>query len=115
PQTLKTSEEKPKKRTPNMFILFRKEMMRYKPYNMQMTKYSKIVSEKWKKLSEVEKNELQRRYQINRDQKLQNPVNEYGINDNGAINYPLPSVKCRNENDAAKRDQNTINAEQIIK
>ncbi|CAI2170842.1 7399_t:CDS:2 [Funneliformis geosporum] len=54
-----------------MFISFRKEMMKYKPYNnMPMTKYSKFVSERWKNLSEEAKVELQRQYQINRDQKL---------------------------------------------
>ncbi|CAG8456385.1 14926_t:CDS:1 [Funneliformis mosseae] len=67
----RTIKEKPKKKEPNMFILFRKEMMKYKPYNnIPMTKYSKFVSEIWKNLSEIEKLYLQRKYQINRDQKL---------------------------------------------
>ncbi|CAG8627707.1 941_t:CDS:2 [Funneliformis caledonium] len=66
------SEKKNRKREPNMFILYRKEMMRDKPYNMTMVRFSKLVSEKWKRLSEDEKTELQRRYQINRDQKSQN-------------------------------------------
>jgi len=62
-----TSEKKPKKRKPNMFISYRKEMMRYKPHNMPMTKYSKLVSEWWKNLPKDKKTELQRNYQINRD------------------------------------------------
>src|ERR1043165_7812351 len=65
-----------RKREPNMFIAFRKEMMKFKPYNMKMTEFSKIVSKKWKNLTKDEKTELQRKYQINRDQKLQNMVNE---------------------------------------
>ncbi|CAI2167380.1 5193_t:CDS:1 [Funneliformis geosporum] len=107
PKTPKAINDKKKKRTPNMFILYRKEMMKYKPYNMQMTKYSKLVSEKWKELSEVEKNELQRRYQIKRDQKM---VNEY---DNGEspINYPLSLLEGKNN---AKHDMNWVksNADQ---
>ncbi|CAI2187277.1 6242_t:CDS:1 [Funneliformis geosporum] len=37
---------------------------------MSMTKYSKFLSEKWKNFSEEAKVELQRQYQIKRDQKL---------------------------------------------
>ncbi|CAI2167378.1 5192_t:CDS:2 [Funneliformis geosporum] len=55
----------------------RAEMMRDKPYNMTMVRFSKLVSEKWKELSENEKTELQRRYQINRDQKSRNSVKKY--------------------------------------
>ncbi|CAG8578031.1 14205_t:CDS:1 [Funneliformis mosseae] len=77
PETSKGSEKKIRKREPNMFILYRKEMMRDKPYNMTMVRFSKLVSEKWKQLSEDEKTELQRRYQINRDQKSQNSVKKY--------------------------------------
>ncbi|CAI2167383.1 5195_t:CDS:1 [Funneliformis geosporum] len=76
PKTSKASEEKPKKRKPNMFILFRNEMMNYKPINMQMTEYSKLVSKWWKELPIDDKTELQRRYQINRDQRSQNTVSE---------------------------------------
>ncbi|CAG8594661.1 9550_t:CDS:1 [Funneliformis caledonium] len=66
----------PKRRVSNMFISYRKEMMIYKPHNMSMTEYSKLVSSWWKKIPNEVKTELQRRYQINRDQKLQNKVNE---------------------------------------
>src|SRR3990170_3872282 len=63
--------EKRKKREPNMFISYRKEMMRYKPYNMKMSEFSKLASERWKGLTKDEKTELQRKYQINRDKKSQ--------------------------------------------
>ncbi|CAG8665917.1 2209_t:CDS:1, partial [Funneliformis caledonium] len=61
--------EKKRKREPNMFISYRKEMMERKPPNMSMTKYSKLVSYWWRKIPENEKAERKRQYQINRDQK----------------------------------------------
>ncbi len=44
--------------------------MRYKSYNIPRLKFGTLVSEQWKKLTSDEITELQRRYQINRDQKL---------------------------------------------
>ncbi len=78
PETLKESKKNrgPKKREPNMFISFRNEMVKFKPYNIPMKIYSKQVSELWKGLSKDEKTKLQRIYQINRDQNLQNAVSE---------------------------------------
>ncbi|CAG8715427.1 8333_t:CDS:1 [Funneliformis caledonium] len=71
PETLSSPEKIPKRRKPNMFIMYRKDMMKYKPHNMPMTKYSKLVSAWWKNIPAEEKARLQRRYQIDRDQKLQ--------------------------------------------
>ncbi|CAG8665445.1 1550_t:CDS:1, partial [Funneliformis caledonium] len=71
PETSNASKRGPRRRRPNMFISYRKEMMKRKPPNMQMTDYSKLVSEWWKKLSANEKAKLQRRYQIERDQEVQ--------------------------------------------
>ncbi|CAG8633307.1 12442_t:CDS:2 [Funneliformis mosseae] len=70
-EIMKTSlgSEKKRKREPNMFISYRKEMMERKPPNMSMTKYSKLVSYWWRKIPENEKAERKRQYQINRDQK----------------------------------------------
>ncbi|CAI2172126.1 3997_t:CDS:1 [Funneliformis geosporum] len=59
--------------------MYRKDMMKHKPHNMPMTKYSKLVSEWWKKLSADEKAKLQRQYQIDRDQKLQKVVSARDI------------------------------------
>ncbi|CAG8667289.1 2062_t:CDS:1 [Funneliformis caledonium] len=67
PETLNTSEIKPKKRTPNMFISYRNEMMKDRPLNIPMTKFSRMVSKEWKKLSEYEKAKWQRKYHISRD------------------------------------------------
>ncbi|CAG8605245.1 16516_t:CDS:1 [Funneliformis caledonium] len=69
PETLSSTEKSPKRRKPNMFIMYRKDMMKYKPHNMPMTKYSKLVSGWWKNIPAEEKARLQRRYQIDRDQK----------------------------------------------
>src|SRR6266542_662545 len=77
PETSKMSKKR-KKREPNMFISYRKDMMRNKPYNIPMTEFSKLVSEQWKRLTRDEKTELQRKYQINRDKKSQqNAFSEY--------------------------------------
>ncbi|CAI2183148.1 7196_t:CDS:1 [Funneliformis geosporum] len=81
PETLPSLDKGPKRRKPNMFIMYRKDMMKHKPHNMPMTKYSKLVSEWWKKLSADEKAQLQRKYQIDRDQKLQNEVNAANARD----------------------------------
>ncbi|CAG8525930.1 4788_t:CDS:2 [Funneliformis caledonium] len=53
PEKSEKRMNKPKKREPNMFISYRKEMMKHKPPNMQMTEYSKLVSKWWRNLSEV--------------------------------------------------------------
>ncbi|CAG8665472.1 1552_t:CDS:1 [Funneliformis caledonium] len=80
PDTLSSTEKAPKKRKANMFIMYRKDMMKYRPHNMPMTKFSKLVSEWWKNLSVDEKARLQRQYQIDRDQELIN-VNVRAEND----------------------------------
>ncbi|CAG8593806.1 17049_t:CDS:1 [Funneliformis caledonium] len=64
----------PKKRLANIFITYRKEMMKKKPHNMPMTEYSRLVSKWWKELSEPKKSELQRRYHIDRDRKQYLPA-----------------------------------------
>jgi hypothetical protein len=56
-----------KKRSANCFLLFRKEMMKERPYKMRMSNYSKRVSEMWQNLSEGEKIEWKRRYELNRE------------------------------------------------
>ncbi|CAI2181708.1 15889_t:CDS:1 [Funneliformis geosporum] len=66
----------PRRRKPNMFIIYRKEMMKFKPSNIKMTEYSKLVSEWWKNHSIDEKWKLQRQYQIDRDQESQHTSNE---------------------------------------
>lgn len=62
---LSTPEKK--KRTANCFLLFRKEMMNYRPSNITMIQYSKLVSEMWQNLSEDEKIDWKKKYEINRD------------------------------------------------
>ena len=56
-----------KKRESNPFFLFRNDMKRRAPKNIKMTELSKIASESWKKLSEQEKIEWKRLYEINRE------------------------------------------------
>ncbi len=131
PETSKVSEKKKskisikKKREPNMFISYRKEMMRYKPYNMAMTKYSKLVSKWWRNLSENEKTKWQRKYQINRDQNLQNTVNTDNINTTKIIessnpqtdnvtNYPVSKGYYSPENEKAKWQRYQINRDQTL-
>src|SRR5436190_23142521 len=60
-----------KKRIPNCFILYRKEMMNNRPHNITMVEYSKIVGKKWNKLPQKEKNAWKKRYEIYRDCVLQ--------------------------------------------
>ncbi|CAG8591258.1 3066_t:CDS:1 [Funneliformis mosseae] len=67
------------KRHPNMFFLYRKDMMRYRPYNISMSEFSKTVSEKWKELSEDQKIRWQRKYHERRDKKLQIAVSNSPI------------------------------------
>ncbi|CAI2171557.1 1828_t:CDS:1 [Funneliformis geosporum] len=64
----------PKRRLPNMFISYRKEMMKHKPSKMPMGEYSRLVSKWWKQLSESDKSKWQRRYHISRDQNLLLPA-----------------------------------------
>jgi len=59
------------------------------------TDYNKLLLELWNKLPKDEKVELQRKYQINRDQKLQNKVNENHTNHTNQIN-PNPSTVSSN-------------------
>src|SRR3954452_22658024 len=56
-----------KRRTANCFFLFRKEMMNRRPNNIMMSEYSKLVSEMWQNLSEDEKVDWKKKYEINRD------------------------------------------------
>ncbi|GET61752.1 uncharacterized protein OCT59_012888 [Rhizophagus irregularis] len=63
----KKSTTKRKKRSANCFLLFRQEMMKERPYKMKMSNYSKRVSEMWQNLSEDEKIEWKRRYELNRE------------------------------------------------
>ncbi|CAG8542466.1 4615_t:CDS:1 [Funneliformis mosseae] len=51
--------------------MYRKDMMKHKPHNMPMTKFSKLVSEWWKKLPVDEK--------ANRDQTFRNEINVRAI------------------------------------
>src|ERR1044071_3605432 len=95
---------KPKKKIPNMFFAYRKEMMRYKPRNLSMTEYSKLVSKWWRDLSENEKVELQRRYQISRDFRLQTVVSEScpqpSMTDGENLtNYPVPKEQWQRIDD----------------
>ncbi|CAI2184733.1 12831_t:CDS:1 [Funneliformis geosporum] len=66
-KTLERRDDTPKKRTPNMFISYRTEMLKFKPNNITMTEFSKQISTKWKNLSVEEKAELQKKYQISRE------------------------------------------------
>ncbi|PKC09807.1 hypothetical protein RhiirA5_498964 [Rhizophagus irregularis] len=70
----KKSTTKRKKRSANCFLLFRQEMMKERPYKMKMSNYSKRVSEMWQNLSEDEKIEWKRRYELNREVK-----DQYGL------------------------------------
>jgi len=56
-----------KKRLANCFLLFRREMMKDRPYRMKMSNYSKRVSEMWQNLPEDKKIEWKRRYELNRE------------------------------------------------
>src|SRR5688572_29901769 len=56
-----------KKRVPNCFILFRQEKMKERPHNITMVEYSKLVGAMWHKLSQDEKDDWKRRYEIHRD------------------------------------------------
>src|SRR3954452_14555398 len=56
-----------KRRIANCFFLFRKEMMNHRTNNITMIEYSKLVSEMWQNLSEDEKIDWKKKYEINRD------------------------------------------------
>src|ERR1043165_3392010 len=64
------------RREPNMFITYRKEMMNHRPRNMPMKSYSKWIAIHWKNLSNDEKAQLQRKYQIKRDKKAKISLSE---------------------------------------
>ncbi|CAG8591261.1 3067_t:CDS:2 [Funneliformis mosseae] len=86
PETSKTlvrKDETSKKRKPNMFILYRTDMLKYRPNNITMTEFSKQISAKWKNLSEREKAELQKKYQIKRDQNLNMFIDDVDTNQGG--------------------------------
>ncbi|CAI2177239.1 19707_t:CDS:1 [Funneliformis geosporum] len=63
-------------RAPNIFIAYRKEMMKIKPDNMTMPEYSKMIAELWRQMPEEDKINRKRVYQIFRDQKLPNAVDK---------------------------------------
>jgi len=68
--TLEKKKREPKKRKPrkpNIFIIYRKNMMKCKPYKMSMTDYSKLVSKWWKDLPKEEKAKMLKEYHIDRD------------------------------------------------
>jgi len=58
---------KNQKKTPNCFLLFRKEMLKNKDSATTMAEFSKSASGTWKALSEEEKSEWRKKYEINRD------------------------------------------------
>ncbi|CAI2165407.1 8995_t:CDS:1 [Funneliformis geosporum] len=62
------------KKEPNMFLLYRREMMKHRRPNVSMTEFSKFVSKEWKNLSDHEKMKWKRNYQMSRDKELQNKV-----------------------------------------
>ncbi|CAG8710985.1 15394_t:CDS:1 [Funneliformis caledonium] len=68
-------ERVPRRRKPNYFIIYRTEMMKYKPEKMTMPDYSKLVSKWWRNMSKEDKAARKRSYQIIRDQRLPNIVN----------------------------------------
>jgi len=106
PETSKASEKK-KKRKPNMFISYRNEMLKYKPYNMPMSEFSKLASEWWKKLSKDEKVELQKIYQINRDRNMEFANHSlYVTNGDNFTNYSV-------SRDEKLQHENYINAYQM--
>ncbi len=106
-----------------MFISYRKDMMRNKPYNIPMTEFSKLVSEQWKRLTRDEKTELQRKYQINRDKKSQqNAFSEYitvidqsnsqpeaKVN-NCSPQLEVPEVNCSPQPEVSKEKVNNYKA-----
>ncbi|CAG8673041.1 8208_t:CDS:1, partial [Funneliformis mosseae] len=67
PHDTDTRRQTNRKKAPNMFILYRKDMMRTKPPMMTMTKFSKVISIKWKNLPDYEKAKWQRKSQLIRD------------------------------------------------
>src|ERR1043165_7969242 len=56
-----------KKRKPSCFMLFRQEMMKVRPRNITMVKYSKQVSKMWHNLPQNKKNYWKKLYEIYRD------------------------------------------------
>ncbi|RIA85247.1 hypothetical protein C1645_831068 [Glomus cerebriforme] len=66
-----TFPEKPsnkrKKRPPCCFVLFGQAMLKEKPNNTTIADFSKTISEKWQNLTEKERIEWRRLYEINRD------------------------------------------------
>jgi len=83
-----------KRRIPNMFMMFRKERMKYRMPNVPMKEFSKLVSQEWKNLSEREKTELQRKYHINRDENL--PKTAHGSFFVIDLNYSTPKAELEN-------------------
>ncbi|CAI2181477.1 20142_t:CDS:1 [Funneliformis geosporum] len=79
PQTTDGSEKVTEKRIPNAFIDYRNEMMQYNKDNLPMTEFSKLVSQNWRDMPEDKKAERMRNYQIRRDQRSSNTVNEHAI------------------------------------
>ncbi|CAI2181479.1 20143_t:CDS:1, partial [Funneliformis geosporum] len=83
-----------KKKKPNMFILYRTEMLKYKPYNITMTEFSKMMSKEWRELPDYEKSKWQKYYHIIRDQQLQintsgSPIEHLDENPTSAANPNL--------------------------
>ncbi|CAG8631040.1 4447_t:CDS:1 [Funneliformis caledonium] len=76
------------KKEPNMFMLYRKEMMNHRRPNTPMTEFSKLVSKEWKNLSDHEKMKWKRNYQTSRDKKLQNTDSPIAIeNEHKSSNF----------------------------
>ena len=62
-----------KKRAPNCFLFYRKEMIQYKQKNITMSEYSKIISIMWDNLPEEKKFSYKRRAELN-DYNLRNNI-----------------------------------------
>ncbi|RIA79659.1 hypothetical protein C1645_745764 [Glomus cerebriforme] len=56
-----------KKRESNPFFLYRNYMKENAPKNIKMTELSKMASDSWRNLSDVDKAKWKRLYEINRD------------------------------------------------
>ena len=55
-----------KKKSPNCYILFRKDELMNRTHKMTKVEFDKQSSAKWKAMSEDEKNQYKARYEINR-------------------------------------------------
>ncbi|CAI2192003.1 9852_t:CDS:1 [Funneliformis geosporum] len=74
PDILEMYTRRSRSRVPNMFMVYRAEIMKFRPDNMTMIEYSKVISQLWKAMPEKEKADRKSNFQKIRDQILSNAV-----------------------------------------